>query len=80
MKQNEKIVFGQAVLISPSGTDISKMERVTTSNIQSLLPSQETINKAKLGLQQLGFSINVQGVSISISGKKKTLKMSSLLN
>jgi hypothetical protein len=80
MQQNDSIVYGQVVLISPSGTDLTKLEQVTTRNIQSLLPSQETLKKAKLGLQQLGFSINVQGVSISISGKKKTLKKYFLSN
>lgn len=80
MQQNDSIVYGQVVLISPSGTDLTKLEQVTIRNIQSLLPSQETYKKAKLGLQQLGFSINVQGVSISITGKKKTLKKYFLSN
>ena len=55
-------------LKSKSGRSFLKEGRFVPSDPKPYLPSGEIIEKAISGLQQLGFTIEAQGVTLSISG------------
>jgi hypothetical protein len=69
MNQNNKIINAEAVLFSPTGKSIlDKM--ATADNLQELLPSEKAKVVSVTILKKNGFSVNVSGPSLSITGKK----------
>ena len=67
--KEDKTLYAQAVLISPTGRSVTD-ENVTTKNIRSLLPADQTKETVSAYLQKKGFTVNKEGPSLSISGKK----------
>lgn len=69
MNDEHKIIYAQAVLISPSGKSITGAQPVA-GNISELLPSAQTKKTVTVFLEKNGFNVNTNGPTLSISGKK----------
>jgi len=63
-----KILMATVYLKSHSGRSPLREGNAAPIDPRSYLPSPETINQAIAELQQLGFKIEAQGVTLSISG------------
>ncbi len=63
-----KILMATVYLKSQSGRSLLREGKVSPIDPRPYLPSSETINNAVVELQRLGFKIEAQGVTLSISG------------
>ncbi len=68
MKDRPKILMATVYLRTRSGRSLLREKNVVPSDPTSYLPSQETVKKATAELERLGFTIEAQGVTLSISG------------
>ena len=68
MKDRPKILMATVYLKTRSGRSLLREKTVVLSDPTPYLPSQETIKKAIAELERLGFTIEAQGVTLSISG------------
>jgi hypothetical protein len=68
MENKPKILMATAYLRTRSGRSLLKEKNVVPGDPTPYLPSQETIKKAIVELERLGFTIEAQGVTLSISG------------
>jgi hypothetical protein len=63
-----KVVMATVYLKSQSGRSLLQEQKAAPIDSRPYLPSSETISRAISELQRLGFKIEAQGVTLSISG------------
>lgn len=70
MKDNTTILFAEVVLLTPTGKSILD-KPATTRNLKAMQPNKDALSIARTFFTKEGFSINGEGVTLSISGKKE---------
>ena len=68
IQETPKIIMATVYLKTQSGRSLLGGKRAAPIDPAPYLPSSETVEKAISGLQRLGFRVEAQGVTLSISG------------
>jgi len=70
--QNEKKLSAQVIVKPASGRDSSSTEKITSENVDQIMPSAEDFQKAKNYFKKLGFEVDAGFAnSFSITGDQR---------
>ncbi len=70
MGQETSIISAEAILKSKSGRSLARADvPITAENIEEFTPEAKTIAEATRRLQELGFTVEQSGVTLTLLGK-----------